>query len=112
KVVVAVIDSGIEIDHADLKPQIWVNPKETAGNGKDDDKNGYIDDIHGWNILGDTNEEQLEMTRIVSRADDGSEQYKRAAKEFSEKHAEAEEEYNQLFILQKAHDRVAEYLKK
>src|SRR5690606_39145797 len=50
KVIVAVIDSGIEIDHPDLKPQIWNNPKEKAGNGKDDDKNGYVDDMHGWNI--------------------------------------------------------------
>src|SRR5690606_5758545 len=71
KVVVAVIDSGIEVDHADLKTQMWVNPKEVANNGKDDDKNGYTDDIHGWNFLGETNEEQLELTRIVSRGDDG-----------------------------------------
>lgn len=112
KVVVAVIDSGIETDHADLKPQIWVNPKETAGNGKDDDKNGYIDDVHGWNILGDTNEEQLEMTRIVSRGDDGSEQYKRAVKELAEKRAEAEEENAQLTLLRNAHDKVAKFLKK
>src|SRR3954463_11572474 len=46
-VLVAVIDSGIDIDHEDLKDLIWVNPKEIAGNGIDDDKNGYVDDIHG-----------------------------------------------------------------
>ncbi len=112
KVVVAVIDSGIEIDHADLKPQIWVNPKETAGNGKDDDKNGYIDDIHGWNILGDTNEEQLEMTRIVSRGNDGSEQYKRASAELSEKRTEAEDALGQFMLLKDSHEKVASYLKK
>lgn len=52
KVVVAVIDSGIDTLHEDLKPVLWVNSKEIAGNGIDDDKNGYVDDIHGWNFLG------------------------------------------------------------
>lgn len=49
--VVAVIDSGVQADHEDLKDNMWVNPKEKQ-NGKDDDKNGYIDDIHGWNFIG------------------------------------------------------------
>ncbi len=66
-VIVAVIDSGIDINHEDLKNVIWTNPKEIANNGKDDDNNGYIDDIHGWNFLGDTEEEQLELARIVDR---------------------------------------------
>ncbi len=52
KVVVAVIDSGIDTLHEDLKTVLWTNPKEIPGNGIDDDKNGYIDDIHGWNFLG------------------------------------------------------------
>ncbi len=47
KVIVAVIDSGIDIEHEDLKDVIWVNKKEIAGNGLDDDKNGYVDDVHG-----------------------------------------------------------------
>jgi cell wall-associated protease len=51
-VVVAVIDSGIDTAQEDLKPILWINPKEIPGNGKDDDSNGYIDDIHGWNFLG------------------------------------------------------------
>ena len=51
-VVVAVIDSGIDIEHADLAGNIWVNPGEIPDNGQDDDKNGYIDDIHGWNFIG------------------------------------------------------------
>lgn len=51
-VVVAVIDSGIDTLHEDLKPILWTNPKEIPGNGKDDDGNGYIDDIHGWNFIG------------------------------------------------------------
>lgn len=51
-VVVAVIDSGIDIAHEDLKDKIWVNEDEIAGNGQDDDKNGYVDDVHGWNFIG------------------------------------------------------------
>jgi len=51
-VVVAVVDSGIDTLHEDLKPVLWVNAKEVPGNGIDDDKNGYIDDVHGWNFLG------------------------------------------------------------
>jgi len=68
-VIVGIIDSGIDIEHEDLKDVIWTNPKEIAGNGKDDDNNGYIDDIHGWNFLGGKKgskaPEQLEITRIV-----------------------------------------------
>ena len=52
KVIVAVIDSGIDTLHEDLKPVLWTNPREIPGNGKDDDKNGYVDDVHGWNFLG------------------------------------------------------------
>jgi subtilisin family serine protease len=52
KVVVAIIDSGIDTAHEDLKPVLWKNPGEIPGNGVDDDKNGYVDDVHGWNFLG------------------------------------------------------------
>ncbi|MFT6417616.1 MAG: subtilisin family serine protease [Dokdonia sp.] len=68
--IVAVIDSGIDIKHEDLKNVIWTNPGEIAGNGKDDDNNGYIDDIHGWNFLGDISAEQLEFVRIITRYQD------------------------------------------
>ncbi len=52
QVIVAVIDSGVDTAHEDLKEILWVNPKEVPGNGIDDDKNGYVDDVHGWNFLG------------------------------------------------------------
>ncbi|MHA4893732.1 S8 family peptidase [Pedobacter sp. PWIIR3] len=51
-VTVAVIDSGVDTLHEDLKSVLWRNVKEIAGNGKDDDKNGYTDDAYGWNFLG------------------------------------------------------------
>lgn len=69
-VIVAVIDSGIDIEHEDLKDVLWVNTKEIAGNGIDDDKNGYVDDINGWNFLGGYGvaaPEQLEITRLYAK---------------------------------------------
>ena len=68
-VIVGVIDSGVDIEHEDLKDVLWVNTKEIDGNGIDDDNNGYIDDIYGWNYLGGNGvaaPEQLEITRIVA----------------------------------------------
>jgi subtilisin family serine protease len=58
-VVVAVIDSGIDTLHEDLKPVLWTNSKEIGGNGKDDDGNGYVDDVHGWNFCGSSSGENL-----------------------------------------------------
>ena len=65
KVIVAIVDSGVDIEHPDLEAAVWTNPKEIAGNGIDDDNNGFIDDIHGWNFLGDITKENLEYERIV-----------------------------------------------
>lgn len=74
-VVVAVIDGGTDVNHEDLKAKIWTNTKEIAGNGKDDDKNGFIDDINGWDFIGgkdgkDVQYEQLELTRIYKQLKD------------------------------------------
>lgn len=66
KVIVGIIDSGVDIEHPDLKPVVWTNKKEIAGNGKDDDKNGFVDDIHGWNFLGDITKEHYEYERIAA----------------------------------------------
>ncbi len=70
-VIVAVIDSGVDTDHEDLKDVIWTNTGEIPDNGIDDDKNGYIDDVHGWSFLGgrngDINYEASELARIYHR---------------------------------------------
>jgi subtilisin family serine protease len=53
-VVVATIDSGIDLTHPDLAANVWTNPREIAGNGIDDDRDGYVDDVHGWNFVDGT----------------------------------------------------------
>ena len=54
--VVAVIDSGVFVGHPDLAANVWRNPREAAGNGVDDDGNGYTDDVVGWNFAGNNND--------------------------------------------------------
>jgi len=51
RVVIAVVDSGVDLDHPELEDKIWTNPGEIAGNKVDDDKNGYVDDVHGWDFV-------------------------------------------------------------
>lgn len=81
KVIVAVLDSGIDLKHEDLDGVLWTNRKEKPGNGKDDDNNGYVDDIHGYNFLGESYNEQLEYTRILRlKLGDASLQTKAKAK--------------------------------
>src|SRR6056297_1758796 len=65
KVIVAVLDSGIDLDHEDLDGVIWTNEDERPGNNKDDDNNGFVDDIHGYNFLGESYNEQLEYARML-----------------------------------------------
>lgn len=55
KVIVAVTDTGIDYNHADLRGKIWTNKNEIAGNEKDDDGNGFVDDVHGWNFASGNN---------------------------------------------------------
>lgn len=69
-VIVALIDTGVDFNHPDLSGIFWTNPGEIAGNGVDDDGNGYIDDLHGWNFLGNTpvisnSQEDLHGTHIA-----------------------------------------------
>ena len=85
-VIVAVIDSGIDIDHEDLDDVIWTNRKEIPNNGKDDDKNGYVDDVHGWNFLGDAYDEQLEYVRILANGDTSNPDYNKAQAEYDKEY--------------------------
>src|SRR5688572_16881240 len=87
-IIVAVIDGGVDIDHKDLKENIWINEDEIPGNQIDDDHNGYIDDIHGWNFIGNSQgeniqHENLEYTRIY-KSESSNPDYQKA-KEFYEK---------------------------
>ncbi len=64
-IVVAVLDSGMDLEHEDIKNVLWTNTDEIPNNGKDDDGNGYVDDVHGYNFLGDAYNEQLEYVRML-----------------------------------------------
>jgi subtilisin family serine protease len=71
-ILVAVIDGGVDVNHEDLLGKIWTNPKEIPDNGIDDDGNGYVDDMHGWNFLGNAEgenigDENYEFVRIVNQ---------------------------------------------
>jgi len=111
KVIVGIVDSGVDINHEDLKAVIWTNPKEIAGNGIDDDKNGYIDDIHGWNFLGDAVHEQLEMTRIVKKGP-GTPDYDKAKAQLEEELKGIQPQKQQLDFILNAEKTVATVLKK
>ena len=91
KVIVAVIDSGVDIDHEDLDGLIWKNLNEIPNNKIDDDRNGYIDDVFGWNFLGDSYNETLEMSRLVRDNKINHPQYENAKTTVLEKLSEAEE---------------------
>ena len=106
-VVVAVIDGGIDTAHVGLKANLWSNPKEVAGNGKDDDNNGYADDVRGWNFIGgkdgDVQYDALELTRLYARCTKqapgaaaklpvpDAATCKRASEEFEKEHAETQQ---------------------
>lgn len=132
-VVVAVIDSGVDIEHEDLKDIIWTNPGEIAGNGIDDDGNGYVDDVHGWNFIGgkdgrNINGENLEIVRIYNslkgkynnRNRDGLskkekveyDMYVKYKEEIEAKRAELEPQANQYIPMFEAMNKVAMNLKK
>ena len=103
-VVVAVIDSGVDIEHKDLQGKIWVNKDEIPKNGIDDDKNGYIDDVNGWSFLGNSkgenlNEANLEKTKpqttsILGNLDVAKNNLNRLIKEGADKNSIAEATLN------------------
>lgn len=112
KVIVGVVDSGVDIDHEDLKAYVWTNKKEIPGNGIDDDKNGYIDDVHGWNFLGDSENENLELVRIIKKGDDGSEIFKNALSQYESKLSAVMQQKQQIDFILNAEKNVREFLKK
>ena len=98
-VIVGVVDSGVDINHEDLKSIIWRNPKEIPNNGIDDDKNGYVDDVHGWNFLGEINQENLEYVRILKKGNTNDPDYKRAEEKYDKEFKDATEKielYSQI----------------
>jgi hypothetical protein len=119
EVIVAVIDSGVETDHPDLKDVIWTNKGEIPNNGIDDDKNGYIDDVHGWSFLGgpggDIDAEALELARMyriekryfsdkkeneLSAGDkERFEKYKQLKQDYEREKAKTEQQFAQLSVL-------------
>ncbi len=95
KVIVAVLDSGIDLMHEDLDEVIWTNKDEKPGNGIDDDGNGYVDDVHGYNFLGEAYNEQLEYARIL-RLNLGDEALRAEAREKLDKDLKEARETRQM----------------
>ena len=95
-IIVAVIDSGIDIDHEDLKGNIWINTDEIPNNGKDDDANGYVDDVNGWNFLGAGNNEQLEYVRLIASGDTNNPRFTEAKELFSKEYEKTRRDKEQF----------------
>lgn len=128
KIVVAVIDGGTDIKHEDLKDVLWTNKKEIPGNGIDDDGNGYVDDIHGWNFIGSKKgnlaHDNLELVRIKRKLEpkyrsvirttvlDSTEKeeynlYRRVVSDFGKKYDEASSVFPIYIAIKKVMDSVA-----
>jgi len=128
KVVVAVIDSGVDIEHEDLLGQIWINEDEIPDNGKDDDENGYVDDVHGWNFIGGAdgthvNHDTYELTREYARLKEKyeglslddipkkeKEYYTHIMDEFEKKQSEMEQQYSGFQFFAKSYKRSSKLL--
>jgi subtilisin family serine protease len=125
-VVVAIIDSGIDITHEDLDGVLWTNDDEVAANGQDDDRNGYVDDVHGWNFIGgrdgrNVDHDTYELTRLYAiyrtrfanvRADTLSatarrdyDEWQKVKREFEEQRSESQQLLQQVTMISAAADR-------
>ena len=115
-VVVAVIDSGIDITHEDLKNNIWINEDEIPNNGIDDDKNGYVDDVNGWNFLGEADNEQLEFVRLLASKNTSHPRYNEAQETYNKerkKYTELKQQYSSILEqINTAERAILNYLKK
>lgn len=128
KIIVAVIDGGTDITHEDLKDVLWTNTKEIPGNGIDDDNNGYVDDIHGWNFIGSSKGnlayDNLELVRIKRKFEpiyrstipstvlDSTQKqeyalYKKALADFGKRYDEASSAFPIYIVIKKVLDSVA-----
>lgn len=133
KIIVAVIDGGVDINHEDLKDVLWTNKKELPGNGIDDDGNGYIDDIHGWNFIGSKKGnlefDNLELVRLLriytpkyqsttnltpldSTQKEEFRLYKKMVGDFGKKYEDASNTFSVLIAINKVLDSVAKTSKK
>ncbi len=136
-VIVAIIDSGVDTTHEDLKGKLWINENEIPGNGIDDDNNGYIDDINGWNFIGNSKgenilHETLEITRVykelktkftnndTTKLDNNEKKefefYKKVSADFQKKYKKAKSDYDGFTLFSEyyttADNNIKEELKK
>ncbi|MEX2282534.1 MAG: S8 family peptidase [Gemmatimonadota bacterium] len=120
-VVVAVIDGGVDTAHADLRANLWRNPKETAGNARDDDNNGLVDDVYGWNFIGgrdgrNVQWDTFEVTRLYSlcqkRAPEAASlPCEKITADYQKRKGEAEQTLGQINMIAPAFDQAVRLLK-
>jgi subtilisin family serine protease len=113
-IIVAVIDGGVDINHVDFKDHIWLNEDEIPGNNIDDDNNGYIDDIHGWNFIGNSNGENIkyenfEYTRIYK--DPTNPDYTKAKELYEKEYAKRIKEKESIAKFEEAYYKAKSTLK-
>jgi subtilisin family serine protease len=113
KVIVAIIDTGLDIKHENLSNNIWVNNDEII-NGLDDDNNGYVDDINGWNYLGSSYNETREMTRLLRDNRVNNRKYSLVEEEIKKEIKKSNDQLNILNyyiqILEDSKEIIGEYL--
>ena len=95
KVIIGIIDSGVDINHPFLAPLIWSNEDEIPGNNIDDDKNGFVDDVNGWNFLGNSGKENMEYVRLLKKTSPSDSLYNIYIREMEKEIRNAELNINQ-----------------